>query len=247
MASARPVSAPHVRAARLGGLLAAATLLAGCSTLRPTQEARAPDNYQERHPIVLTNGLETLDVFPGIGADPIGSRQRADVRAFAGEYRQRARGTITAAVPRGGNDVGVSASLAAIRRELSSAGYSGPLQVASFRADPSRGVAPIRLSFQKLEAKVASQCGLWPRDLGGALDKRAIPDSWHNDAYHNLGCAYQTMIAAQVDNPVDLVRPRAEGAIDVTKRTKDIEELRKNNDPATKWVVKETSLGEAAK
>jgi pilus assembly protein CpaD len=103
------------------------------------------------------------------------------------------------------------------------------------------GAAPVRLSFQKLQAKVASKCGLWPQDLAGG----STAESWHNRPYHNLGCAYQTMIAAQVANPIDLVRPRAEGPMDVQRRTKDIEALRKGEDPSTKWNKDDAKIKEA--
>ncbi len=53
------------------------------------------------------------------------------------------------------------------------------------------------------------------------------------------------MLAAQVANPVDLVRPRTEGAIDVKKRTADIEALRKGEDPSTKWTKEDAKIKEA--
>jgi pilus assembly protein CpaD len=53
------------------------------------------------------------------------------------------------------------------------------------------------------------------------------------------------MIAAQVANPLDLVRPRLEGPIDVAKRTKDIEALRKGEDPSTKWSKDDAKIKEA--
>jgi pilus assembly protein CpaD len=99
----------------------------------------------------------------------------------------------------------------------------------------------VRLSFQRLQATVASKCGLWPQDLASG----SSTDTWQNRPYHNLGCAYQTMMAAQVANPIDLVRPRAEGMIDVKKRTSDIEALRKNEDPSTKWAKDDATIKEA--
>ncbi len=97
----------------------------------------------------------------------------------------------------------------------------------------------MRVSHALLSASVASKCGQWPKDLSGNEGL----ESWHNKPYHNLGCAYQTMIAAQVDDPVDLVRPRAEGAYDLEKRMKDIEAIRKDQDPATKWASDDVKVG----
>jgi len=214
---------------RIGLTMGALTLaLAGCSTMRPTQKAFAPDEYDLRHPIKIANDVRHLDIFSTGGR--LDRRQHQDVVEFARDYARHGRSGITAALPQGPGGAGHHA-LAAIRQALSEGGASGGLQVSSYAADPGQGAAPIRLSFVKLQAKVASQCGLWPADLAGSKDL----DTWQNRPYHNLGCSYQTMIAAQVADPIDLVRPRTEGAIDVGKRTKDIEGLRKGEDPSTKW------------
>lgn len=224
--------------ARLAMLLASGAILAGCSNLRPTQQAFAPDEYDVRHPIKLADTLTHLDVFPtGHGLD---RRQHQDVVAFARDFVANGRQGLSAAVP---NGHGASTSLAAIRQALAEGGYRGGLQVVPYASEPKRGAAPIRLSFAKLQAKVDSQCGLWPADLAGSVGA----ESWHNRPYHNLGCSYQTIFAAQVADPIDLVRPRPEGAIDVAKRTKDIEDLRKGTDPATKWTKDDVSASDAKK
>ena len=41
---------------RLATLGVAGLALAGCSTLRPTQKAFAPDEYNQRHPIKISIG-----------------------------------------------------------------------------------------------------------------------------------------------------------------------------------------------
>jgi pilus assembly protein CpaD len=211
-------------------------LSACASHLKPTQKAFAPDEFDIRHPIKLVNGEQHLDVFAvGNGLD---RRQQQDVAAFGREYATQGNGPMVASVPQG---PGGHMALASVRQALSAAGLRVPLQVAPYPADPEMGAAPVRLSFQKLQAKVASKCGLWPQDLAGG----STAESWHNRPYHNLGCAYQTMIAAQVANPIDLVRPRAEGPMDVQRRTKDIEALRKGEDPSTKWNKDDAKIKEA--
>lgn len=91
--------------------------------------------------------------------------------------------------------------------------------------------SPLRLSFQRMQAKVADKCGLWPRDLG-VSDVRA---DWSNEPTWNLGCATQATLAAQVADPIDLVRGRPEGRIDSVRRTQDIGQLREGKDPSTQW------------
>lgn len=210
--------------------------LAGCSSLRPTQKAFAPDEYTQRHPIRIADQVKHLDIFDT--GRHLDRRQHMEIVDFGREYAQSGRGAVTAAVPAG---PGGHHTLAAIRSALAQSGARVPIQVSTYQSDPRQGAAPVRLSFSRLQAQVDSQCGLWPADLAGSKDL----DSWHNRPYHNLGCSYQTMMAAQVADPIDLVRPRTEGPIDTVKRTKDIEALRKDQDPSTKWAKDDVKIKEA--
>ncbi|WP_284246743.1 CpaD family pilus assembly protein, partial [Methylobacterium haplocladii] len=119
-----------------------------------------------------------------------------------------------------------------IRRLSAEAGVSGAaVAVAGYAVGDPALASPVRLSFERMEAKVASACGMWPQDLGvsdPAFNLRNEP-SW------NLGCATRSNIAAQVADPVDLVRGRPEGRIDTVRRSQVIDKLRQGNDPSTTW------------
>jgi pilus assembly protein CpaD len=215
-------------------LLVAGALLSGCANTRPTQRAFAPDDYRDRHPIRLEHAKQHIDVF---GVSPVlDPRQRRDLVEFAKAQRARGQGAIEIATPAGMPHV----SVGAIREALSEGGLSGPMRYSSYPVVAGAGSAPVRVSRATLSANVASQCGQWPADLADSKDG----DSMHNRPYHNLGCAYQSMLAAQVADPVDLVRPRAEGPADLIKRTKDIETLRKDQDPSTKWAKDDVKIGD---
>ncbi|MCA0405822.1 MAG: CpaD family pilus assembly protein [Proteobacteria bacterium] len=210
---------------RLTLIISSALAVAGCANTRPTQQAFAPDDYRERHPLRLEQQVQHIDVF---GASPqLDPRQRRDLVEFAKAHTQRASGSIEIATPAGQPHVSVEA----IRSALAEGGLRAPVRYSSYPVRAGGGAAPVRVSHATLAATVTSQCGQWPADLAGS--KQA--ETWHNKPYYNLGCAYQTMIAAQVSDPVDLVRPRAEGVADLAKRMKDIEALRKDQDPSTKW------------
>jgi pilus assembly protein CpaD len=226
----------RARAVQLALVSLAALTLAGCSSLRPTQQAFAPDEYDQRHPIKIAPALEHIDIFAT--GRRLDRRQRSDIVDFGRDYAQNGRGEINAAVP--GSAAGMH-MMADIRAALGESGARAPLRITQYQPDPRLGAAPVRLSFVKLKAEVASKCGLWPADLAGSKDA----ETWHNRPYHNFGCAYQTMIAAQVADPIDLIRPRAEGQADTVKRTKDIEALRKDQDPSTKWAKDDVKIKEA--
>ena len=74
-----------------------------------------------------------------------------------------------------------------------------------YHPDDPRAFAAITLNYPRIAA-VAGPCGLWPDDLGPSILNR---DYTENRDYYNFGCAYQRNMAAMIDNPSDLVQPRA--------------------------------------
>ena len=88
-------------------------------------------------------------------------------------------------------------------------------------------------------AHVASTCGEGPADLASG----SSAEGWQNRPYYNLGCATQSNLAAQVADPVDLVRPRQEDPSDVAMRTRAISAVRTGTDPGTSWTLTNTNIG----
>ena len=212
-----------------------AGLLGACRADRAaTTGSTYPVDLRTRHPIVLADADRSLDIFPtGIGhLDP---RQRADLEAFLVEYRRYGRGALLIEVPRGVSPAlagPVERTGAAIRRLAAEIGVpAGGARIGNYPVANPGLASPLRLSFQRMQAKVADKCGLWPRDLG-VSDLRA---DWSNEPNWNFGCATQANFAAQVADPVDLVRGRPEGRIDSIRRTQDIGRIREGKDPSTQW------------
>ncbi|WP_132255909.1 CpaD family pilus assembly protein [Methylobacterium segetis] len=221
--------------AALAAVVALAALLGACRAERvATTGSLAPVDYRARHPIALVDGTRSLDVFP-TGSGHLDPRQAADIDAFLLEFRRYGRGRLVVDMPRGLSPAAGAAAertAAAIRR-LGAEGGVAPeaYAFAGYPVAAPRLAAPIRLSFQRMEAKVTSQCGLWPRDLG--VSDPAFNLS--NEPTWNLGCATQSNVASQVADPVDLVRGRPEGRIDTVRRVKGITDLRDSKDPSTTW------------
>lgn len=213
--------------ARLLILTAFAVPLAACSSDKVAQTGSVyPYDYRERHPIVLAEKPKTLDVF--IRGAALDERQIDDVKTFAAEYRSRGSGVMTVQVPTG--NPAAHRTLDSVRRALSQGGLAGrAISVSSYQpTDPSLA-APIRLSYSQMQAAVDSECGLWPQDLGVSNAGFNL----RNEPYWNYGCATQSNFAAQIADPVDLVRGRTPGAIDPIRRSNNIAKLRDGNDPST--------------
>ena len=95
--------------------------------------------------------------------------------------------------------------------------------VRQYRPEDPRQMATIRLVYPKISA-VAGPCGLWPEDLGPSIKNKTYLE---NKPYYNLGCAYQRNMAAMIDNPSDLVQPRAETPAYTTRRSTGFDRYRK--------------------
>ena len=230
------MSLPSSRnALALAAVASVAALLGACRADRvATTGSLYPHDYRARHPIVLADGARSLDVFV-TGTGHVDPRQAADIDAFMLEFRRYGRGTLVLDVPRGvspGMGAGVERTAAAIRRIGADGGIPpGRIAVTSYAVANPGLAAPLRLSFQRMEAKVASQCGTWPQDLG--VGDPAF--NGRNESHWNLGCASQNNFAAQIADPVDLVRGRPEGRIDTIRRTGDLTKMREGKDPSTQW------------
>ncbi len=216
-------------------LLLAALLpvLGACQTGGEVTGSLYPQDYRDRHPIVLKDGARVLDVFVG-GPSGLVAREREDVTNFLAEYRRYGNGPLIVQVPAGaGTNPSTQHALATIR-----AAAGGRAAIRSYEPGDPTVASPIRLSFRKLEAKVTSQCGLWPQDLG-------VGDSSfssRNEQYWNFGCAYQANLASQVADPVDLVRGRAETPPDTGRRMYNFGQSRQGQDPSTQYKQQDSSV-----
>ena len=226
-----PRARTRARVAALIGVALLLPALAGCQTAAEQTGAVYPAQYYERHPIVLADKPRVLDVF--IDGSGLGPRQQQDVRAFVSEYGRYGKGPLVAQVPTGA--VGdTSRALAALRSAV-----GGRISVSRYEPLDPRMASPIRLSFRRLQADVATQCGLWPQDLG--VDTYAWSAS--NAEYWNFGCATQANLARQIADPVDLVRGRELGTPDAQKRLHSFDQLRQGNDPSTTYKTEAVLTG----
>ena len=218
--------AKHRRRAPAFVLLAVlAPALGGCFTDRVVTGSVYPHDYRERHPIVLTESARSLDLF-AIGPDGLGYRQAGDLRAYLNEYRRYGAGGIAVQVPAGTEHAAVTREITAAIREI-----GGRVAVSSYYPGNRAVASPIRLSFERLQAKVTDRCGLWPQDLG-------VSDAGFNlknEPYWNFGCSVQANVAAQVADPVDLVRGRPETPPDTVRRMQNFAKIRGATDPSTQY------------
>jgi pilus assembly protein CpaD len=226
-------------AARIAIASAVASMLGACTADRVITASAPALDHRQRHPTVLKEGARVLDLFL-VGAGGLDPRQRQDLQMFSAEYRRTGRGAIVAQVPVGTrSDIAAQITMGQISAALTRAGL--PVLVTTYQVSNPAIAAPIRLTFSRLKAVLASKCGQWPNDLGAA-------DFLHNasnESYWNFGCAVQSNMVAQVDDPVDLVRGRAEAPPDTVRRGKVMDAIREGKDPSTEYRQEGTRINQA--
>jgi pilus assembly protein CpaD len=233
--AALPDARPFFTARGLRGALAAAAAaaLAGCAVPYASSDPVFPGEFQERHPIVVAAAPTSVDLYPVGGA--LDERSRANIRAFVERYRHYGSGAVTIQTPAGTNPNSIA--VYEVRSALRAAGVKGSVAIGAYLPPNDGAAPPVRVSFTGLKAIVPTKCGQWPEDLASG----SSVEGWKNEPYSNFGCATQSMIAAQVDDPRDFVQPRALGPSDVIMRTRAIElvrgeqGVRNGQDPGTQW------------
>lgn len=217
----------------LAAVLAAGVALGGCASKTDVTGSISASDLRERHPIVLRDAPRSLDVFVVRAGAGLDNRQAEDVASFAAEYRRSGRGGLVAQVPTGGGrEMATHGTLESVRRALARGGVSpASLSIRTYPiADPNLA-SPIRLSFASLQAGLPHSCGQWTQDAGVSDWKF----DGSNETMWNFGCSSQATLAAQVADPIDLVRGRSEGRSDIVKRMNAIGKLREGKDPSTQY------------
>lgn len=194
------------------GLTAVVLGLGGCAPREPTQTGSIDtDGFRTRHPIVVEEGEETLDVPVGVHVARLPAAMLAAVESFGRDARQNGASGVTMMVPNGSvNEVAAHRTARELVAALGRAGIaSHAVTRRTYEALGPDDAAPIRLTYPRIVARVPHECGRWP--------DQATSD-WGNRDYWNFGCATQANIAAMTANPTDLVAPRTLGVGDGTRQ-----------------------------
>jgi pilus assembly protein CpaD len=232
----------------LGALLGAAGMLGACTDTSDEfgVTARIPEDYRLRHPIAIQEAERSVVIFVGHARGVLSASQRADVIGLARIWVSEGTGAIVADVPVDTQNARAAASSFREIQTLLIASGVPPRAISLHRYQPDdlRTLPTIRLSYPKIAA-VAGPCGLWPEDLGPSIKDRGYFD---NKSYYNFGCAYQRNMAAMIDNPSDLVQPRAETPAYTKRRTEGFDKYRQGNATATNYPdAEKAKLSDAGK
>ncbi|MBN8997192.1 MAG: CpaD family pilus assembly protein [Rhizobiales bacterium] len=214
------------RSALPKAMLASAALLLAVAACKPVDSqsvtgSTLPDDYRVTHPISIEEAVDTMDVPVGMNSQHLTGGMRANVQGFGIKFLNSRSAVIAIVVPRGSANARVAGWLASeIQDALVGAGVSPKsIEMRSYRANKAEASAPIRIAYARIAAKTAG-CGPWHESMMAGKD---------NTNYAAYGCASQQNLAAMVDNPLDLLYPRAMTPADTTRRVGVLDKYRTNS------------------
>lgn len=207
-----------VRASAVAAAIAAAALLAGCANRDSIVVGATPDDYRTNHPIVIAEKDVTIDIPVGTFDTQLSRVQRTAIDGFIDDYDRKQAPLVTILVPSGAvNDAAASNIAGALAGRMVKLGVpAGRVMTQHYQARSASEPAPLRVVYTAMRAQTGP-CGKWPED---------ISDTAANKHYANFGCAYQNNLAAQIDNPADLLGPRKMAEVDTERRSVSIEDYR---------------------
>lgn len=183
---------------RLPLLLLSVSTLAACASV-PTPEGPPVASAADRHRIEVTESAERIEIAVAPGDVALTPAARAGLRAFAGNYLRYGHGALVLSSPSGGPNADAASVIAhEARMSLVDAGVSYAA-VAGSNYDGSGAEAPIIVSFARFEAQAPECAPLWEQDLAHQSN---------NQPWASFGCATNANLAAMVEDPRDLLRPR---------------------------------------
>ena len=149
---------------------------------------------------------------------------KSAIVGFAINYRRSGGKGIDILVPAGSSNEASASHIAGhARAALNEAGIpSSHIRTRSYKAVSAEHPGHVRLTFTAIKAHVASECGVWPTDIGSGFE---------NENYENFGCASQQNLAAIIADPNDLISPRGPGEINPERTDVVISDFESNATP----------------
>lgn len=208
---------------------------AGCSPIAISNADLTGHDYRLRHPVLISNEPEVLEIPVGMKGPALSRRIEAAIGDYVAGYRENGTGGMTIQVPTAAaNSIAAASTGQAVHYALVRAGIPhGQITVAPYYFGDHARTASLRLSYLRVKA-VTPKCGLRP-ETG--------PNRFDNAQLHNLGCANQQNLAAMVENPADLVRPRPMTPANGARRAKVISDYSQAAETRSETTLIDTGLG----
>jgi pilus assembly protein CpaD len=229
-------------------VISASFALAACNRTDHVITGSIPTDYRDRHPIRLTEAEHAIQLLIGSGTGVLTADQRIQVSTMASTWRAEATGRLLIETPRGTRNQRTAAYAGREVQSILRASGVPPRAIVTrnYQADP-QSLGAVRVAYLRIEAE-AGPCGTWPEDLGASPQPslQPMPHTLDNRPYYNFGCSTQQNLAAMVENPEDLVQPRASTPAYAARRQTVIEKYRKGENPSGQYETKEAKASDVS-
>ena len=191
-------------------LLGLSTLGACALSATPPVNISPSPTRADSHVIEVTQTAARLEIAVAAGDAALTPKAQSDLREFAGAYLRYGHGALILSAPSGSGNAQAASMLAGqTRMSLVDAGVSyGAVAGSTYDAN-GEASAPIVVTFARFEAQAPDCAPLWTQDLAHQED---------NQPWESFGCAMQANLAAEIEDPSDLLQPRASEARDSNRR-----------------------------
>lgn len=196
---------------RLPYLLIGLSALGACASVPPPEAGQRPvPTAADNHRIEVTQTSARIEVPVQSNDVALSPQARGEVAAFSDTYLRYGHGALVLSTPSGSaNSDSASVVAGDARRALVDAGVSYAAVAGSSYDASGQQDAPIILTFARFEAEAPECAPLWEQDLAHQSN---------NQPWASFGCATQANLAAMVEDPADLLHPRAEDPRDGGRR-----------------------------
>lgn len=164
----------------------------------------------DSHVIEVTQSSARLEIPVASSDTTLTAKARSDLRDFAGAYLRYGHGALILSTPSGSGNAAAASSVAGQTRiSLVDAGVSYGAVAGSTYDASGEDSAPIVVTFARFEAQAPQCAPIYTQDLAHQED---------NQAWDSFGCAMQANLAAEVEDPSDLLEPRPDAPRDSNRR-----------------------------
>lgn len=205
---------------RFSVMLLGFTALSACASV-PDPVGPPFATSADRHEITVEQVSERLAIGVTPGDVSLSQGSRAEIQMFVGGYLRYGHGAMVLSTPSGANNADAAALVAhETRLALSDAGV--PYAAVAGSTYDASGVdgAPILLTFARYEAQAPECAPLWEQDLAHQSN---------NQPWASFGCSTQANLAAMLEDPHDLLRPRGETPRDSNRRATVMDRYRRGD------------------
>lgn len=201
--------------------LSAVSTLGACAGVPHQAPGEALASYADTHRIEVSQAGERLDIAVASGDVSLNSQSRAELATLASGYLRYGHGALILSTPSGSANsdaAGIVAQQA--RMQLTSAGVSYAAIAGSTYDASGNDSAPIVVTFTRYEAHAPDCRPIYEQDLAHQSN---------NQPWQSFGCATQANLAAMIEDPHDLLGPRAEDPRDSGRRSDVFEAYREGD------------------